>query len=88
MPGKRYNEDQIFSALRRVEEGEKIKDVCRNLGVSEQTFFRWKTKYAGMSRSDLQRAKQLEAENARLKRLLAERELEIDAMKEVLQKKW
>ena len=88
MPGKRYKEDQILSALKRVEAGEKIREVCRSLGVSDQTFFRWRSKYAGMNRSELQRAKQLEAENGRLKRILAERELEIDAMKQVLQKKW
>ena len=88
MPGKRYKEEQIIAALRKTEDGEKIKDVCRQLGVSEQTFFRWKSKYAGMSQSELHRAKGLELENARLKRLLAERELEIDAMKEILRKKF
>jgi putative transposase len=88
MPGKRYNEDQIISVLNRIDQGEKIKDVCRELGVSEQTYFRWKSKYGGMSKSELQRAKQLETENAKLKQILAERELEIYAMKEILKKKW
>jgi putative transposase len=88
MPGKRYSEDQIIAALRKVADGEKIKDVCRQMGVSEQTYFRWKSKYGGMSQSELHRAKSMEAENARLKRLLAERELEIDAMKEILRKKF
>lgn len=88
MPGKRYSEDQIIAALRKIADGEKIKDVCRQMGVSEQTYFRWKSKYGGMSQSELHRAKILEAENARLKRILAERELEIDAMKEILKKKW
>jgi len=88
MPGKRYSEEQIIAALRRIADGEKIKDVCRQMGVSEQTYFRWKSKYGGMSQSELHRAKTLESENARLKRILAERELEIDAMKEILRKKF
>jgi len=88
MPGKRYSEEQIIATLRRIADGEKIKDVCRQMGVSEQTYFRWKSKYGGMSQSELHRAKTLESENARLKRILAERELEIDAMKEILRKKF
>jgi putative transposase len=88
MPGKRYSEDPILAALRKIADGEKIKDVCRQMGVSEQTYFRWKSKYGGMSQSELHRAKALESENARLKRILAERELELDAMKEILRKKF
>lgn len=86
--GKRYTEEQILKTLQRAENGETIKEICRSAGVSEQTFFRWKQKYSGMDQPMLSHAKQLERENARLKRLLAERDLEIDAIKEVLQKKF
>jgi len=84
---KHYSEDQILSTLRRVESGEKVRDVCRSVGVSEQTYFRWKSKYGGMSKSELARVKQLESENARLKRLLAEKILDNDALRDVIAKK-
>ena len=86
--GKRYTEDLILKTLQREANGVKIRDICRDAGASEQTFFRWKQKYNGMDQPMLSHAKQLERENARLKRLLAERDLEIDAIKEVLQKKF
>ena len=88
MARKTFSEAQIFTALKRAEQGSPIRDVCRDLGVTEQTFFRWRNKYQGMTASELAQAKELAKENACLKRLLAERDLEIDAMKEVLRKNW
>lgn len=63
-------------------------ELCREHGVAEQTFYRWRRKYGGLNESDVQRLKELTAENAKLKRLLAERDLEVDALKELLAKKW
>ena len=62
--------------------------MCRKHGISEQTFYRWKQKYGGMEVSDVRRLKELELENQRLKRLVAERDLAIEVMKEIQQKKW
>lgn len=86
--GKRYTEDQILKVLQKSESGTKLDEICRENGISTATFYRWKEKYSGMNKSELAKAKQLESENARLKRLLAERDLEIDAMKAVIEKKW
>ena len=83
-----FTEEQIAYALRQVESGTPVADICRKLGVSEQTFYRWKRKYGGMEVSDARRLKELELENHRLKRLLAERDLAIEVMKEIQQKKW
>lgn len=89
MKKKRFSEEQIVAILREAERGDKaIGDVCRQHGVSEQSFYRWRNKYAAMQVPDVQRLRDLERENTRLKRLVAERDLEIDAMKEVLSKKW
>jgi putative transposase len=85
---KRYTEEQIFQILKEGESGLQVTDLCRKYGVSEATYFRWKSKYSGMELSDLKKMKSMEAENARLKRLVADQALQIDAMKEVLQKKW
>lgn len=89
MKRKRYSEEQIIRILHEAERGELIiTDICRKYGVSEQSFYRWRNKYGGMEVSDARRLKELEGENSRLKRLLAERDIEIDAMKELLSKKW
>ena len=88
MKGTRYSEEQIVRILREAEGGQTITETCRKHGIAETTFFRWRERYAGMSVSDVAKMKQLEAENARLKRLLAERDLEIDAVKDLLSKKW
>jgi putative transposase len=75
--------------LREAEKGAKpVAELCREHGIAEQTFYRWRRKYGGLNESDVQRLKALTAENARLKRLLAERDLEVDALKELLAKKW
>jgi putative transposase len=71
MRKSRYSEEQIIRVLRQVESGQKVKDVIREHGISEQTYYRWKSKYGGMDVSDAQRLKQLESENRRLKKLVA-----------------
>ena len=85
--GKRYNKEQIIYALRQVEGGRRIAEVCRELGVSEQTYHRWKGKYAGMGISELRRLKQLDEENASLKKLVADLSLDKHMLQEVIAKK-
>ena len=85
--GKRYSEEQIIYALRQVDGGRKIAEVCREMGVSEQTYHRWRKKYAGMGVSELRRLKQLEDENASLKKLVADLSLDKHMLQEVLSKK-
>ncbi|WLT30765.1 IS3 family transposase [Geothrix sp. PMB-07] len=87
MQAKQFSEEQIIRALKRHEAGEKVPDLCRDLGISKQTFHRWKAKFGGMEVSDARRLKQLEQENAQLLRLLGKRELEIEGMKHLLFKK-
>lgn len=89
MKGKRFSEGQIVGILAEADKGEKtVAEICRLNGVSEQSYYRWRKKYGGMDTADVRRLKELEKENSRLKRLLAERDLEIDAMKTVLSKNW
>jgi putative transposase len=81
---KRFTEEQIVSILREAEASEVLaRDICRRHGISEQTFYRWKNKYGGMDVSDARRLKQLEAENAKLKRMLAEQMLVNEGLREV-----
>ena len=87
MRTSRFSEAQIIAALRRQETGEKVRDICRDLAISEPTFYAWKARYGGMSASELKRAKDLEAENARLKRMYADLSLVHDALKEAVAKK-
>jgi len=82
----RFNEAQIIGVLREQEAGSPTADVCRRHGISEQTFYRWKAKYSGMSVSDAQKLKTLEDENRRLKKLLAESMLDVAALKDLLGK--
>ena len=88
MKGKRYSEAQIIRILKQVESGESIAKVCRAHGVSEQTVYRWRSKYNGMERAELHRLKELEDENRRLKKLVADQALDIQILKEVNAKKW
>jgi putative transposase len=74
--------------LRSQEEGKKVSEICREYGISEPTFYNWKSKYGGMTLSELQRVKELEAENARLKHLVADLSLDNQILKEVNSKKW
>ena len=84
---KRFTEEQIVSILREAETGDRsIGEVCRAHGVSESAFYRWRHHHGGMQLPEVKRLKDLEKENARLKRLLADRCLEVDAMKDVLAK--
>jgi len=83
-----YTEEKIVSILREAQQTENAAEVCRKYGVSQATFFRWKQKYSGMEVSEVTRLKDLEAENARLHRLVSRQALEIDGLKEVLGKKW
>lgn len=85
---KRYTEEQIIKAIKQHEAGTKVPDICRELGISEGTFYNWRSKYAGMEVNEAKRMKDMKAENAKLKKLLAEKLLEVEAMKDVLSKKW
>ena len=88
MKSKRFTEEQIIGVLKEGEAGAKTKDLCRKHGISEQTFYNWKAKYSGMTVSEVRRLKELEAENAKLKKLLAEAELDKSALKDLLSRKW
>ena len=89
MPRKsQFTDEQIIRALREVDAGAKPADVCRRLGVTEKTFYRWRQKFAGMDVSEAKRLRALEDENAKLKKLLAEQMLDNAALKAVLGKKW
>jgi putative transposase len=85
---KRYSEEQIIGFLKEAESGVPIKELCRRHGFSEASYYLWRSKFGGMDVSDAKRLKALEAENARLKKLLAEALLENEVTKEVLRKKW
>ena len=88
MRKSRFTETQIVKTLKQVEGGRTVKEVCRELGISEATYFNWKSKYGGMEVSEAKRLRELEQEIARLKRLLGEAELDRSAMKEVIEGKW
>ncbi len=85
---KRFTEEQIIGFLREAEAGMPIKELCRKHGFSEASYYLWKNKFGGMSAPEARRLKELEAENARLKKLLAETLLENEVTKEALRKKW
>ena len=86
--GTRYKEEQIIRILKEVESGISVTEVCRKYGVAEQTVYRWRNRYGGLETSELQRLRELEAENSRLKRIVAQQALDIDVLKEVVSKKW
>jgi putative transposase len=88
MRTSRYSEEQIIGILREHEAGASVTDLSRQHGVSQQTIYRWKPQYGGMETSELRRLKQLEAENARLKKLVADQALDNQMLKELLGKKW
>lgn len=88
MKQNHFNDEQIVKILQQAERGEQsITALCKQHGIAENTFYRWRQKYDGLAVPDMHRLKELEKENARLKRLLAERDLEVDVMKELLAKK-
>ena len=85
---KRFTEEQIIGFLREAEAGLAVKDLCRRHGFSEASYYLWRSKFSGMSVPDAKRLKQLETENARLKKLLAETLLEAQVSREALRRKW
>lgn len=84
---KRFSDEQIAYALKQAESGNSVADICRNLGVSEATFYNWKKKYAGMGVTELRKLKALEEENRQLKRLVADLSLDKHMLQDVLSKK-
>ncbi len=84
---KRFTESQIVAAIKKQEGGIPVKEICRELGISDATFYNWKAKYGGMEVSDITRMKDLEMENAELKKMFAEMSLENRAMKNFIEKK-
>lgn len=85
---KRFTEAQIVGVLREADAGVKVKDLCRRHGFSEASYYLWRGKFGGMTVSDAKRLKELEVENSRLKKLLADSLLENEVTREVLRKKW
>ena len=87
MKKTRYTESQIIKVLNEVEGGRMVKDVCREYGISDATYYNWKSKYGGMTASDVKKLKELEDENRRLKRMYANLSLQHEALKDVVDKK-
>jgi len=88
MKSKRHSEEQIIAILKEHEAGVKTADLCRKHGISEQTFYNWKSKYGGLEVSEAKRLKGLESENAKLKKLFADAMLDNAALRDLLAKKW
>ena len=85
---KRFSEEQIIGFLKEADAGIPVKELCRKHGFSEASYYVWRSKFGGMSVPEAKRLKELEGENARLKKLLAESMLEVEVVKEALRKKW
>ena len=83
-----FTESQIIAMLKQHEQGVKVSDIARENGISDKTFYRWKTKYSGMSVNELKRLKELEAENSKLKKMYAELAIMNEALKDVIEKKF
>lgn len=88
MQNKKFNETQIVAAIKKQEAGIAVKEICRELGVSDATFYNWKAKYAGMQTSDIVRMRDLEKENTELKKMFAEMSIENRALKNLIEKKF
>jgi putative transposase len=86
LKARQYSEEQIIQVLKEVEAGAKVGDTCRKYGMSDATYYNWKSKYAGMTVSDIKRLKALEEENRRLKQIVGEQALDIRALKDLLSK--
>ena len=88
MRGTKHSEEQIIGILKQAEKGVATAELCRQQGISEQTFYRWKAKYGGLEGGDAKKLKQLEEENRKLKHVVAELTLDNRALKDVLSKNW
>ena len=88
MRKSRFSEEQIIRILHENESGRKVPDLCRDHGISQETFYRWRRKYGGLEATDAKRLKQLEDENRKLKRLVADLSLDKEALKDALSRKW
>ena len=88
MKHSKFTDSQIMDALKRVDAGLAVPDVCRELGISSATFYKWRAKYGGMDTSMMARMKELEAENARLKKMYIEEKLKAEILNEAITKKW
>ncbi len=88
MKKTRYTEEQIAFALKQAETGTRVEEICRKMGISEATFYNWKKKFGGMGVTELRRLRQLEEENHRLKRLVADLSLDKEMLQEVIKKKF
>ncbi len=88
MQKTRYTEEQIAFALKQAETGTRVEEVCRKMGISEATFYNWKKKFGGMGVTELRRLRQLEEENQRLKRLVADLSLDKEMLQDVIRKKF
>jgi len=87
MKKSKFTESQIIGILKQQQAGMSVSDICREHGISQATFFNWKSKYGGMDLNNLKRMKELETENARLKKMYAEKSLQNDALKDLIEKK-
>ena len=88
MKRSKFTDSQIMDALKRVDAGLAVPEVCRELGISTATFYKWRSKYGGMDTSMMARMKELEAENARLKKMYIEEKLKAEILNEAITKKW
>lgn len=88
MKKTRFTESQIIQILKEYESGKKSKDICRERGISDATFYHWKKKYSGMDKAQLKKLKELEDENRRLKRMYADLSLDHELLKDVIEKKF
>ena len=87
MKKSRFTENQIVSILKEADAGAKVKEICRRHGISDATFYNWKSRYGGMQASDLKRLKEMETELSKLKRMYADLSMENDALKDLIEKK-
>ena len=87
MKKTKFTEEQITFALKQAETGTRVEEICRKFGISQATFYNWKKKYGGLGVTELRRLKQLDAENSRLKRLVADLSLDKEMLQDVIQKK-
>ena len=88
MKRSRFSEEQIIGVLKQAEDGRSVSDLVRELGITETTFYRWRRKFGGLEVSDARRLKELEEENRKLKRMVADQALDIVALKDIVSKKW